>query len=82
MTQGEGKDPTSFLGDIIGNMVTVKLNSGVIYKGEFGSLSAGPGSPTGTGLCYAKGSRYASANDSTDKAGAFPQANCNRWTAT
>ncbi|KAL8360331.1 hypothetical protein RB601_007306 [Gaeumannomyces tritici] len=37
MTQGEGKDPTSFLSDIIGNMVTVKLNSGVIYKGEFGS---------------------------------------------
>ena len=34
MTQGEGKDPTSFLGEIIGNMVTVKLNSGVIYKGE------------------------------------------------
>ncbi|KAL8370912.1 hypothetical protein RB595_000989 [Gaeumannomyces hyphopodioides] len=37
MTQGEGKDPTSFLSDIIGNMVTVKLNSGVIYKGEFGN---------------------------------------------
>ncbi|KAH8845174.1 U4/U6-U5 snRNP complex subunit lsm6 [Pyricularia oryzae] len=38
MTQGEGKDPTSFLGEIIGNMVTVKLNSGVIYKGELQSV--------------------------------------------
>ncbi|KAL8360332.1 hypothetical protein RB601_007306 [Gaeumannomyces tritici] len=38
MTQGEGKDPTSFLSDIIGNMVTVKLNSGVIYKGELQSV--------------------------------------------
>lgn len=32
--QGDGKDPSSFLGDIIGNPVTVKLNSGVVYKGE------------------------------------------------
>lgn len=32
-TQGEGKDPSSFLSDIIGNPVTVKLNSGVVYKG-------------------------------------------------
>jgi U6 snRNA-associated Sm-like protein LSm6 len=32
-TQGEGKDPASFLGDIIGSDVTVKLNSGVVYKG-------------------------------------------------
>ena len=31
--QSEGKDPSSFLGDIIGNPVTVKLNSGVVYKG-------------------------------------------------
>ena len=31
--QGEGKDPSSFLSDIIGSPVTVKLNSGVIYKG-------------------------------------------------
>lgn len=30
---GEGKDPSSFLGDIIGNPVIVKLNSGVVYKG-------------------------------------------------
>jgi U6 snRNA-associated Sm-like protein LSm6 len=29
----EGKDPSSFLSDIIGNPVTVKLNSGVVYKG-------------------------------------------------
>jgi hypothetical protein len=32
-TQGEGKDPASFLADIIGSDVTVKLNSGVVYKG-------------------------------------------------
>lgn len=32
-TQGEGKDPSSFLSDIIGSPVTVKLNSGVVYKG-------------------------------------------------
>lgn len=30
----DGKDPSSFLSDIIGNAVTVKLNSGVVYKGE------------------------------------------------
>jgi hypothetical protein len=34
VSQGEGKDPSSFLSDIIGNSVTVKLNSGVVYKGE------------------------------------------------
>jgi hypothetical protein len=33
ISQGEGKDPSSFLSDIIGNSVTVKLNSGVVYKG-------------------------------------------------
>lgn len=38
ISQGEGKDPSSFLSDIIGNSVIVKLNSGVVYKGEFGSL--------------------------------------------
>lgn len=31
--QGEGKDPSGFLGEIIGSPVTVKLNSGVVYKG-------------------------------------------------
>lgn len=30
----EGKDPSGFLSQIIGNPVTVKLNSGVVYKGE------------------------------------------------
>lgn len=35
----DGKDPSSFLSDIIGNAVTVKLNSGVVYKGEFASLA-------------------------------------------
>lgn len=29
----EGKDPSAFLGEIIGAPVTVKLNSGVTYKG-------------------------------------------------
>lgn len=31
----EGKDPSGFLGEIIGAPVTVKLNSGVVYKGIF-----------------------------------------------
>jgi small nuclear ribonucleoprotein (snRNP)-like protein len=29
----EGKDPSAFLSEIIGAPVTVKLNSGVVYKG-------------------------------------------------
>jgi hypothetical protein len=33
-TQGDGKDPSGFLSEIIGNPVTVKLNSGVVYKGK------------------------------------------------
>jgi U6 snRNA-associated Sm-like protein LSm6 len=33
-TQGEGKDPSGFLSEIIGSQVTVKLNSGVVYKGR------------------------------------------------
>lgn len=32
--QNEGKDPSSFLSEIIGNPVIVKLNSGVVYKGK------------------------------------------------
>jgi hypothetical protein len=31
----EGKDPSAFLGEIIGAPVTVKLNSGAVYKGTF-----------------------------------------------
>lgn len=31
----EGKDPSAFLSEIIGVPVTVKLNSGVVYKGAF-----------------------------------------------
>lgn len=38
ISQGEGKDPSSFLSDIIGSPVTVKLNSGVVYKGKSESL--------------------------------------------
>lgn len=37
-TQGEVKDPSSFLTEITGAPVTVKLNSGVIYKGELQSV--------------------------------------------
>jgi U6 snRNA-associated Sm-like protein LSm6 len=29
----EGKDPSTFLGEITGAPVTVKLNSGVVYQG-------------------------------------------------
>ncbi|KAM7197659.1 Like-Sm (LSM) domain containing protein [Naviculisporaceae sp. PSN 640] len=38
ISQAEGKDPAGFLSDIIGNPVTVKLNSGVVYKGELQSV--------------------------------------------
>jgi U6 snRNA-associated Sm-like protein LSm6 len=31
----EGKDPSAFLGEIIGAPVIVKLNSGVVYKGIY-----------------------------------------------
>ena len=31
----DGKDPSTFLGEIIGAPVTVKLNSGVVYKGNY-----------------------------------------------
>ena len=31
--QGDSKDPSGFLSQIIGAPVTVKLNSGIIYKG-------------------------------------------------
>lgn len=33
---GDAKDPSGFLSEIIGAPVTVKLNSGVVYKGWFG----------------------------------------------
>lgn len=32
-TSSEGRDPSTFLSEIIGAPVTVKLNSGVVYKG-------------------------------------------------
>lgn len=38
ITQAEGKDPSGFLGQIIGSSVTVKLNSGVVYRGELQSI--------------------------------------------
>ncbi|KAI9724430.1 MAG: U4/U6-U5 snRNP complex subunit lsm6 [Candelaria pacifica] len=34
----EGGDPSGFLSQIIGAPVTVKLNSGVVYKGELQSV--------------------------------------------
>jgi len=34
----EGKDPSGFLSEIIGAPVTVKLNSGVVYKGLLQSV--------------------------------------------
>ena len=34
----EGKDPSAFLGEITGAPVTVKLNSGVVYKGSYRSF--------------------------------------------
>ncbi|CAJ2501158.1 Uu.00g040110.m01.CDS01 [Anthostomella pinea] len=37
-TQAEGKDPAGFLSDILFKPVTVKLNSGVVYKGELQSV--------------------------------------------
>jgi U6 snRNA-associated Sm-like protein LSm6 len=36
--QAEGKDPSAFLTEIIGSAVVVKLNSGVVYKGELQSV--------------------------------------------
>ncbi|KAE9381627.1 hypothetical protein N431DRAFT_321965 [Stipitochalara longipes BDJ] len=32
LNQGEGRDPSAFLSEIIGNAVTVKLNSGVLQS--------------------------------------------------
>jgi len=37
-SSSDGKDPSAFLSEIIGNPVTVKLNSGVVYKGELQSV--------------------------------------------
>ena len=34
----EGRDPSGFLSEIIGAPVTVKLNSGVVYKGVVSQL--------------------------------------------
>lgn len=31
---GDARDPSGFLSEIIGAPVTVKLNSGVVYRGE------------------------------------------------
>ena len=34
----DSRDPAAFLGEITGVAVTVKLNSGVVYKGELQSV--------------------------------------------
>lgn len=34
----DARDPSGFLSEIIGAPVTVKLNSGVVYKGELQSV--------------------------------------------
>lgn len=33
------KDPSGFLSEILGAPVTVKLNSGVVYKGQWNGIS-------------------------------------------
>ena len=35
---GDSKDPSTFLSEILGAPVLVKLNSGVVYKGELNFL--------------------------------------------
>ena len=37
-TSSDGRDPAAFLNEITGASVTVKLNSGVVYKGELQSV--------------------------------------------
>ena len=39
----EGRDPSGFLSEIIGAPVTVKLNSGIVYKGTGKVWTAGHG---------------------------------------
>jgi len=34
-SSSDGHDPSGFLSEIIGAPVTVKLNSGIVYKGTF-----------------------------------------------
>ncbi|KAF2710286.1 Sm-like ribonucleoprotein [Pleomassaria siparia CBS 279.74] len=36
--QNDSRDPSGFLSEIIGAPVTVKLNSGIIYKGDLQSV--------------------------------------------
>lgn len=33
-SNGDSRDPSGFLSEIIGAPVTVKLNSGIVYKGK------------------------------------------------
>ncbi|CAI6341575.1 unnamed protein product [Periconia digitata] len=36
--KGDSRDPSGFLSEIIGHAVTVKLNSGIVYKGDLQSV--------------------------------------------
>ncbi|PVH95997.1 U6 snRNA-associated Sm-like protein LSm6 [Periconia macrospinosa] len=36
--KADPRDPSGFLSEIIGNAVTVKLNSGIVYKGALQSV--------------------------------------------
>jgi len=42
LSQGGGNDPSGFLSEIIGSSVTVKLNSGLVYKGISSLLASHP----------------------------------------
>ncbi|KAJ8114794.1 hypothetical protein OPT61_g3409 [Boeremia exigua] len=37
-SNGDSRDPSGFLSEIIGAPVTVKLNSGIVYKGDLQSV--------------------------------------------
>ena len=66
VTQAEGKDPSGFLSEIINSAVTVKLNSGVVYKGTSSSFSSSL-SPSPIYLIYLRYARSLRAH--TMKAG-------------
>lgn len=41
-TAGDSRDPSGFLSEIIGAPVTVKLNSGIVYKGKTADIPTNP----------------------------------------
>lgn len=46
----DNRDPSGFLSEIINRPVTVKLNSGVVYKGAFGFVVRADTSHTDNGM--------------------------------